>query len=195
MAKNLKVYVVDNGGQWTHREWRVLRDLEVETKIIPNTITLEELSELGLNGLVLSGGAPRVETEMPKLGNTGDFLNNLKIPILGICVGFHFMAIHFGGSAGAASAGEFGKVELTIDDHNDLFNDLPEKFQAWESHNDEVKQLPDGFVRLAHSETCQVQAFKHVEKPFYGVQFHPEVEHTEHGYDIFKNFLRVCEEY
>ena len=189
MSLELKVYVVDNGGQWTHREWRVLRDLEVETKIIPNTTTLEELSELGLDGLVLSGGAPRVETEMPKLGNTGDFLNNLNIPILGICVGFHFMAIHFGGTAGAASAGEFGKVEVTIDEHNDLFNDLPEKFQAWESHNDEVKQLPDGFVKLAHSETCQVQAFKHLEKPFYGVQFHPEVEHTHHGYDIFKNFL------
>ena len=195
MPKNLKVYVVDNGGQWTHREWRVLRDLEVATKIIPNTTTLEELSEQGLDGLVLSGGAPRVETEMPKLGNTGEFLNDLNIPILGICVGFHFMAIHFGGTAGAASSGEFGKVEITIDDHNDLFNDLPEKFQAWESHNDEVKQIPSGFAKLAHSETCQVQAFKHLEKPFYGVQFHPEVEHTDHGYDIFKNFLKVCEDY
>ncbi len=197
MTKQLRVYVIDNGGQWTHREWRVLRDLEVETKIIPNTTSLEDLVNLELNGLVLSGGAPRIETEMPKLGNTGEYLDKMKtqIPVLGICVGFHFMAMHFGGTAGAAKAGEFGRVEITVDEHDDLFHGIPDKFQAWESHNDEVKVLPNDFLKLAHSDTCQVQAFKHVQKPFYGVQFHPEVEHTEHGYDIFKNFLKVCENY
>jgi GMP synthase (glutamine-hydrolysing) len=194
MVEDLKVYVVDNGGQWTHREWRVLRDLEVDTKIIPNTISIDELNDMNLHGLVLSGGAPRIETEMPKLGNTGIFLDNIGIPILGICVGFHFMARYFGGTAGPAAAGEFGKVEITIDDHDDLFFGLPDKFQAWESHNDEVKVLPTGFIRLAHSDTCQVQAFKYEKKPFYGVQFHPEVEHTEHGYEIFKNFLKICEQ-
>jgi GMP synthase (glutamine-hydrolysing) len=195
MPEVLKVYVVDNGGQWTHREWRVLRDLEVDTQIIPNTTSLEDILTMDLNGLVLSGGAPRVETELPKLGNTGEYLNNIELPILGICVGFHFMSLHFGGTAGPAAAGEFGKVEVTIDDHDDLFLGLPDKFQAWESHNDEVKQLPKNFVKLAHSDTCQVQAFKYENKPFYGVQFHPEVEHTEHGYEIFKNFLRLCGDY
>lgn len=193
MAKNLKVYVVDNGGQWTHREWRVLRDLEIDTKIIPNTTSLPELSDMDLDGLVLSGGSPRVETEIMKLGNTGDYLTNIEIPILGICVGYHFMAIHFGGSAGPGKTGEFGKVEITVDDHDDLFFGLPDKFQAWESHNDEIKKLPENFIRLAHSDICEVQSFKHLTKPFYGVQFHPEVEHTEYGYDIFKNFLKVCE--
>jgi GMP synthase (glutamine-hydrolysing) len=192
MNESLKVYVVDNGGQWTHREWRVLRDLDVETKIIPNTTPLMELKNMSLNGLVLSGGAPRVESELPKLGNTSEYLDILEIPILGICVGFHFMALHFGGTAGSASAGEFGKVEITVDEHDDLFAGVPDKFQAWESHNDEVKTLPDGFIKLAHSETCQIQAYKHENKPFYGVQFHPEVEHTEHGYEIFKNFLQLC---
>ena len=194
MCSNLKVYVVDNGGQWTHREWRVLRDLEVETQIIPNTTPITELNEMDVDGLVLSGGAPRVESELPKLGNTADYLDKLDIPILGICVGFHFMAIHFGGTAGSAAAAEFGKIELTIDDHDDLFDGLPDKFQAWESHNDEVKQLPKYFIKLAHSTNCTNQALKYEKKPFYGVQFHPEVEHTEHGYEIFKNFLRVCEE-
>jgi GMP synthase (glutamine-hydrolysing) len=195
MPDKLSVFVVDNGGQWTHREWRVLRDLEVDTKIIPNTSTIDELQSMELNGLVLSGGAPRVESELPKLGNTSDYLDNLGIPILGICVGFHFMALHFGGTAGSASSGEFGKVEVTIDQHNELFLGLPDKFQAWESHNDEVKTLPENFIKLAHSEICQVQAFKSTEKPFYGVQFHPEVEHTEHGYEIFKNFLKICSDY
>jgi GMP synthase (glutamine-hydrolysing) len=194
MPEELKVYVVDNGGQWTHREWRVLRDLEVDTKIIPNTTTIEELNSMDLQGLVLSGGAPRVETELPKLGNTSEFLTNIEFPILGICVGFHFMSLHFGGTAGPAKAGEFGKVEVIIDDHDELFIGLPDKFQVWESHNDEVKTLPNDFSKLAHSDTCQVQAFKYSKKPFYGVQFHPEVEHTEHGDEIFKNFLKICEE-
>jgi GMP synthase (glutamine-hydrolysing) len=193
MAQELKVYVVDNGGQWTHREWRVLRDLDVDTKIIPNTTSLEDLLAMDLDGLVLSGGAPRVETELPKLGNTGKYLDNIEFPILGICVGFHFMSLHFGGTAGPAATGEFGKVEITIDDHDDLFLDVPDKFQAWESHNDEVKLLPENFTKLAHSDICNVQAFKYETKPFYGVQFHPEVEHTEHGYEIFKNFLHICE--
>lgn len=194
MLQELKVYVVDNGGQWTHREWRVLRDLGVDTKIIPNTTSLKDLEDMNLDGLVLSGGAPRVETELPKLGNTGEYLDKIDIPILGICVGFHFMSLHFGGSAGAAKTAEFGKVEITIDEQDDLFLGVPDKFQAWESHNDEIKELPQHFVKLAHSQTCLVQAFKYEKKPFYGVQFHPEVEHTEHGYEIFKNFLRVCEE-
>jgi len=195
MEKKLKVYVVDNGGQWTHREWRVLRDLGVDTKIIPNTTPLDELQGMSLNGLVLSGGAPRVETELPKLGNTGEYLDNIEFPILGICVGFHFMSLHFGGTAGAAQTAEFGKVEITIDEPDDLFLGLPNKFQAWESHNDEIKMLPQNFTKLAHSQTCQVQAFKAEKKPFYGVQFHPEVEHTDHGYEIFNNFLKICEKY
>lgn len=195
MEKKLKVYVVDNGGQWTHREWRVLRDLGVDTKIIPNITPLDELQGMSLNGLVLSGGAPRVETELPKLGNTGEYLDNIEFPILGICVGFHFMSLHFGGTAGAAKTAEFGKVEITIDEPDDLFLGLPDKFQAWESHNDEIKILPVNFTKLAHSQTCQVQAFKSEKKPFYGVQFHPEVEHTDHGYEIFKNFLKICEKY
>ncbi len=195
MSNNLKVYVVDNGGQWTHREWRVLRDLEVETEIIPNTKPLNELSELDLKGLVLSGGAPRIETEILKLGNTGEYLDNVDFPVLGICIGFHFMALHFGGTAGAAETAEFGKVEVTVDEHDDLFDGLPDKFQAWESHNDEIKTIPDNFIKLAHSDNCNIQAFKHQKRSLYGIQFHPEVEHTEHGYEIFKNFLRVCEKY
>ena len=185
----MRVDVVDNGGQWTHREWRVLKYLEVETKIIPNTTPFEELD---VDGLVLSGGAPRVGTEAILLGNTGDYLDKADFPILGICVGAQFMAIHFGGSADAAAIPEFGNTRIYVEEHNDLFKGLPDQFQAWESHNDEIKTLPDRFVKLARSDNCGVQAFKHKERPYYGVQFHPEVEHTEHGYDIFQNFLDAC---
>ena len=186
----MRIDVVDNGGQWTHREWRVLRYLDVETKIIPNTTPFEEID---VDGLVLSGGAPRIGTEAIKLGSTADYLDKAEFPVLGICVGMQFIAMHFGGVADAAVTPEYGNVEVIVDEPNDLFINVKSPFKAWESHNDEIKKLPGDFINLAHSENCKVQAFKYLKKPFYGLQFHPEVEHTEFGYDIFKNFIRVCE--
>ena len=187
----MKVYVVDNGGQWTHREWRVLKYLDVNTKIVPNTIAV---TDLDCDGLVLSGGSPRVGTDNEKMGRTGEYLEEFGGPILGICAGFQFMALYYGGMVGPAEISEFGKTEIIVDEKNDLFQGLPATFMAWESHNDEIKTMPDVLLPLAHSKNCGVQAFKHIDRPLYGVQFHPEVEHTEHGYDIFKNFLRKCEE-
>lgn len=186
----MKVFVVDNGGQWTHREWRVLKYLNVETEIIPNTTPFDELE---VDGLVLSGGSPRVGLEADKMGNNSEYLDRADFPVLGICAGHQFMAIHFGGSAGPSGIPEFGKTQIVVDHEDELFQDLPKSFQGWESHNDEVTIMPEGFLRLAHSNNCECQAMKYLKQPFYGVQFHPEVEHTEHGYDIFKNFLKVCE--
>ena len=188
----MKVYVVDNGGQWTHREWRVLRYLDVDTKIIPNTTPLQDFE---VDGLVLSGGAPRVAIDVSKMGNNSEYLDKADFPILGICAGHQFMAIHFGGMAAPAKIPEFGRTEIRVDMEDELFRGLPKSFQGWESHNDEVTALPKDFISLAHSGNCRYQAMKSARKPFYGLQFHPEVEHTEHGYEIFKNFLEVCEEY
>lgn len=187
----MKIAVVDNGGQWTHREWRVLRDLDVETEIIPNTTAFDELE---VDGLVLSGGAPRVGLSEDKMGNNGEYMEKADFPVLGICAGHQYMAIHFGGAAKPSKIPEFGKTHIIVDQDNELFLDLPKSFQGWVSHNDEVTIIPDGFVRLAHSKDCECQAMKCLNRPLYGVQFHPEVEHTEHGYEIFKNFLKVCED-
>jgi GMP synthase (glutamine-hydrolysing) len=186
----MKVVVVDNGGQWTHREWRVLRDIGADARIVANTTPFESLDA---DAIVLSGGAPRIGTEASKLGATTDYLDKASVPVLGICVGCQFIAMHFGATAGPAAVPEYGKMELDVVDHDEIFAGLPSKFHAWESHNDEVKvPVPKELRILAHSATCAVQAFKHVSKPFYGVQFHPEVEHTEHGYDIFRNFIALA---
>lgn len=187
-----KIYVVDNGGQWTHREWRVLRDLGVETKIVPNTTDFKTFVDDGIAGLVLSGGAPRIGLD-DTLGNCGQYLEEADFPILGICAGHQFMARFFGGEAKPAVTPEFGKVQLTLLKDDALFSGVPQKFIAWESHNDEVAVLPDDFERLAETENCKVQAMRHKETLFYGLQFHPEVEHTEHGERIFQNFVRICE--
>ena len=188
MSKSVRVYVVDNGGQWTHRIWRVLREIECETKIIPNTTPVNEIDA---DGLIMSGGAPRIAWESPKLGNCIDYLNEFDGPILGICVGLQLMAIHCGGKAGPSKVPEYGLARIRVMEEDDLFKGLPKEFLVWESHNDEVKEAP-GFAILAVSDNCSVQAVKHLNKLYYGVQFHPEVNNTEHGEDILRNFVNVA---
>ena len=187
---SMKVYVIDNGGQWTHREWRVLKYLNVDAKIVPNNTPAEDLRDA--DALVLSGGAPSISYEKQKLGNQGKYLDELNVPILGICVGAQFIAEHFGGRSSTATYPEYGKTEIFVDEIDELFVGLPEKFVAWESHNDEIKDLGEHLISLAHSKNCKYQAIKHKTKPIYGVQFHPEVQHTEYGEEIFKNFLKLA---
>ena len=189
MSKPIKVYVIDNGGQWTHRIWRVVREIGCDSKIIPNTTPVEDIDA---DALILSGGAPRVAWESPKLGNCTDYFDHFDGPILGECVGMQLMAMHFGGSAGPSEIPEYGLSRLRVIEEDDLFKGLPKEFLVWESHNDEVKQVPN-FTVLAMSENCRVQAVKHHVKPFYGVQFHPEVNDTEHGSEILANFVRGVE--
>jgi GMP synthase (glutamine-hydrolysing) len=188
----VRIYVIDNGGQWTHREWRTLRYLDVDAKIVPNTESFENLSRDNIDGLVLSGGAPRIGLDS-KLGNCAEYLEKAAFPVLGICAGHQFMARYFGGEVKPAETPEFGKIELMLLKEGDLlFKGVPQNSIAWESHNDEVTVLPKEFELLAESESCKIQAMRHKKKPLYGLQFHPEVEHTEFGERIFKNFVDMC---
>jgi GMP synthase (glutamine-hydrolysing) len=177
----MKIYVIDNGGQWTHREWRVLRDLDVETKIV-NKLTEK------VDGLILSGGPMRISSS-----TLHHNCFNLNIPILGICAGHQYIAKHFGGKVEPSVTPEFGKAELLINGRKDkLIEGIPKQSIVWESHNDEVTILPKDFVLLGSSESCKIQMMRHKTKPIYGLQFHPEVEHTECGEQLFKNFIEIC---
>jgi len=187
MSNPVKVYVVDNGGQWTHRIWRVLREIECNSKIIPNTTPV---ANIDADALVLSGGAPRIAWESPKLGLCTDYIRDFSGPILGICVGHQLMAVYYGGRAGPSDMPEYGLARVKILQEDDLFKGLPKEFLAWESHNDEVKAVND-FTVLALSENCKIQAIRHKTKPHYGVQFHPEVNDTEHGEQVYCNFVSV----
>ena len=185
----MRVPVLDNGGQWTHREWRVLRDLGVDTEIVPNTAPF---SALRADGVVLSGGALSLEGTDAPLGAVGDWIDSVEIPVLAICVGHQYLGRHFGGKV-VRSSPEFGSVDLVVDrpDHP-LFQGLPDRFHVWASHNDEVAEPPPGWSVLAHSPACRVEAMAHPTKLIWGVQFHPEVEHTEGGREIFRHFLDAC---
>jgi len=188
-AEKLVIDVVDNGGQWTHREWRMLRYLGVDTKIIPNNTPVEELRNL--DGLLLSGGAARVGLT-GELGNCGAYLE-LNIPILGICAGHQFMARYYGGDAREAPNPEFGAMEITlINGGGMLFSGTPEKQIVWESHNDEVFPLPKGFSITAKSDSCEVQGMENEEGTRFGLQFHPEVNDSEYGNEIMENFVNIC---
>src|SRR3989475_12331914 len=152
----MRVYVVDNGGQWTHREWRVLKYLGVETKIVANDTRVSELD--GLDGLVLSGGAPRVGVDPGKMGRNGEYLDAFDAPILGICAGHQVMAKYLGGDAAPAKVPEVGETVGEIHQPDGLFEGLPNRSEGWEPHNDEATPLPHDVVALASADSCDVQA-------------------------------------
>ena len=185
----LIIDVVDNGGQWTHREWRVLRHLGVNTQIIDNTTPVEELRDL--DGLLLSGGAARVGLT-GELGNCAAYLE-LKVPILGICAGHQFMARYYGGDAREAPEPEFGAMKINLNEGGGvLYRGTPESQVVWESHNDEVHIMPDGFFITASSSSCEVQSMENNDATRFGLQFHPEVNDSEYGADIMSNFVELC---
>jgi GMP synthase (glutamine-hydrolysing) len=185
----VRIPVLDNGGQWTHREWRVLRDLGVETSIVPNTTPF---SDLRADGIVLSGGALSLEGTNDPLGRVGEWIDTVDVPVLAICVGHQYLGRHFGGKV-VRAAPEFGSVDLVVDrpDHP-LFTGLPDRLRVWANHNDEVAEAPPGWSVLAHSSACAVEAMAHPSRRIWGVQFHPEVEHTEGGREIFRHFVDAC---
>jgi len=183
----MKVAVIDNGGQYAHRIMRTFQDVGAEAMIIPNTTPVEEINA---DAIAFSGSGLRIgEGEVDPMGNCRSYLDNFQGPILGMCAGHQLIAIHFGGKVGPAETPEFGKTEITITKKPGIFDNLPQTFTVWNSHNDEVTELPDCFESLASSKDCKYEAIKHKEKPVFGIQFHPEVQNTEHGTEIFKNFL------
>lgn len=187
----LVIDIVDNGGQWTHREWRMLRYLKVDTQIIENTTPVSELRDL--DGLILSGGAARIGLS-GELGNCAAFLD-LDVPVLGICAGHQFMARHYGGDAREALEPEFGAADITlVDGGGAIFAGTPDTQTVWESHNDEVHVLPNGFRITASSPSCEIQGMENEVGTRFGLQFHPEVNDSEYGREMFENFIRVCKE-
>ena len=188
--KPLVIDVVDNGGQWTHREWRMLRYLKVDTQIIDNTTPVEQLREL--DGIILSGGAARVGLT-GELGNCAAYLD-LNIPVLGIFAGHQFMARHYGGDARESPIPEFGAMEIELQNQGGkIFQNTSSTQTVWESHNDEVHEVPDGFFITASSPSCKVQGMENEAGDRFGLQFHPEVNDSEFGEAMFRNFVSICD--
>jgi GMP synthase (glutamine-hydrolysing) len=179
----MRILVVNNYGQFNHLIRRSIRDM-VETDLISNQTPPEKIEA---DGLILGGG-PALE----RAGRCADYLRDLNIPILGICLGMQLMGETFGGKVAPGTIGGYAEVDVEVIKENDILRGLPVKFKTWASHADQVVALPSEFEILARSNVCDIEAMKHLKRPLYGVQWHPEVVHTEHGQKLLDNFISIC---
>ncbi|MCM8795417.1 MAG: glutamine-hydrolyzing GMP synthase [Candidatus Omnitrophica bacterium] len=185
------IIILDFGSQYTQLIARRVRENKVFSKILPYNTPAKEIAALSPKGLILSGGPASItKKESPRPDKR---IFELGVPILGICYGMQIIARELGGRVRHTSRREYGKTELFIDDNRDLFSHLPGNFTCWASHGDYVQKLPRGFTLSAHTLNTPFAAIAHKKRKIYGVQFHPEVTHTERGSQIITNFLfRIC---
>ena len=182
------VVVVDYGSQYTQLIARRIRELHIYCEIVPPWVDTARVRALAPRALVLSGGPASVfAADAPQLNHE---ILELGVPVLGICYGMMLLARHFGGSVEPAREREYGRVELVRTAAADpLFDGVPEKSTVWMSHGDRVTSIGPGFEIVATSENCPLAAVRDPARGLYGIQFHPEVVHTEHGARILENFL------
>jgi GMP synthase (glutamine-hydrolysing) len=188
------ILVLDFGGQYAQLIARRVREARVFSELIPYDTSVEEILRRQPEGIILSGGPNSVYGEgSPRVDEA---LFDLDIPILGICYGMQLMALSLGGKVEGVQIREYGRSELLVKDDTGLFAGTPNEQKAWTSHGDAVLAVPEGFEVTAETPSVPIIAF---ENPTlgggrYGVQFHPEVRHTEYGMEILKNFLfEACE--
>lgn len=181
------IIIINNLGQYNHRISRTLTYLGIENKLIPNTTSYEDIMTLNPDGIILGGG-PSINN----IGNCEEIIQKAEVPILGICLGHQIIANVFGGETKSADIESYAQIEIQIKKSTELFDELPEIIKVWASHKDEVVKLPENFIILANSDKCSIEAMKHENKPIYGIQFHPEVQHTPEGGEIFINFNKIC---
>ena len=186
-----KIVVLDFGSQFNQLITRRIREFGVFSELHPHTITAQEIKEMNAVGIIFSGGPNSVYDE--KAFKVDEEIFNLGLPILGICYGMQLMAHSLGGKVESAAKREYGKAEIDITKENQLFGDLPKKQVVWMSHGDLVTNVPEGFETIATSATCPITAMQNEERKFYGVQFHPEVQHSVYGNDLLRQFVfNIC---
>ena len=181
------VLVVDYGAQYAQLIARRVREAHVYSEIVPHTASVDELLARRPKAIILSGGPSSVYAPGAPQANAGLFAAG--VPVFGICYGFQAMAQALGGEVANTGAREFGRTTLSVSTPGVLLRGLPSAQQVWMSHGDEVSVAPPGFVVTARTVGVPVAAFEHLDRRLAGVQFHPEVLHTEHGQQILRRFL------
>ncbi len=196
LSLKFMILIIDNGSQYTHLIKRNCRELGYDAEMLYAKAPYQQVEDAlktGVAKIILSGGPSSVYSDSSNLSSMiceKVKADEIRLPMLGICYGHQMIAHIWGANVAKGASAGYGLSEIEVDNDNSvLFKSVPKKFRAWVSHFDEVKRLPEGFVRLAHSQTCEIEAMKHAERPIFSVQFHPEVWHTENGETILKNFL------
>ncbi|RQD71045.1 MAG: glutamine-hydrolyzing GMP synthase [Tindallia sp. MSAO_Bac2] len=181
------ILILDFGGQYNQLIARRVRECQVYCEVVPYRISVEEVRKKQPTGIILTGGPASVYQENAPKCDPGLF--DLDIPILGICYGGQLMAAHFGGAVARADKREYGKTKLSLENDSILFSNIGSELVCWMSHTDSIQQEPEGFRVTASTKDCPVAAMENTAKKCYALQFHPEVEHTELGTEILRNFL------
>jgi len=185
-----KIVVLDFGSQYSHLICRRIREFSVYAELVPFDISLDELKKLEPKGIIFSGGPSSVYNSEAPMPTKEIF--ELNLPILGICYGHQLIVNNYGGKVKQANK-EYGSSLLTIDNDSDLLSGIGESIRAWMSHGDEAEKVPSGFKIIGHTESASAAAIADQDKSIFGIQFHPEVVHTEQGTEILKNFaLKIC---
>src|SRR4051794_28474523 len=192
MQRDEVIPILDFGSQYAQLIARRVREKGVYSELVRPDIPLEDLKKLRPKGIILSGGPSSVYE--PNAPRCDPRLFDLGVPVLGICYGMQLGAQVLGGNVKPAKAREYGRAKLTVTRGNDpLVKGMPQSTTVWMSHGDQIHDLPDSFIPVATTPTCPFAAARHKTRPFYGVQFHPEVTHTPRGELIFHNFLyEIC---
>ncbi|NOX32598.1 MAG: glutamine-hydrolyzing GMP synthase [Deltaproteobacteria bacterium] len=185
------IIVIDFGSQFNQLIARRVRENDVYCQVEPASISIDKLRELNPQGIILSGGPSSIyEKDSP---NIDESLFDLGIPILGICYGMHYMVHTLGGKIKKADKREYGFASLDIKEPDPIFSDMETGFQCWMSHGDSAVELPDNFVVTASTKNTPIAAIANHEKKLYGLQLHPEVEHSINGPLMIRHFIfDVC---
>lgn len=185
------ILIIDFGSQFNQLIARRVRENEVYCQIEPAGFPLEKIKTLNPEGIILSGGPSSIYEENSPTIDAGIF--SLGIPVLGICYGMQFMIQSLGGTIARSSKREYGFATLEIGHEEPLFKDMESRIQCWMSHGDSTEMLPPNFTVTASTENTEIAAIADFKNHLYGLQFHPEVEHTDKGTDMIRNFLfHVC---
>ena len=194
-----RILILDFGSQYTQLIARRVREIGVYCEIYAWDVTEADQRGFNASGIILSGGPESVtEQDSPRAANV---VFELDLPVLGICYGMQTMAAQMGGAVEGSDTSEFGYAEIQSVTEDRLFSGLADRtdengqgiLDVWMSHGDKVTQLPEGFVRTAETDSCRIAAMAHAERPWFGIQFHPEVTHTSLGKEIMSRFvIDIC---
>lgn len=186
-----KVLILDFGSQYTQLIARRIREQNVYAEIVPYFYSIEEIKNENPSAIILSGGPSSInDKNAPQINND---IFTLDVPILGICYGLYVVVKAFNGKIENADSKEYGRALIKCNNQAQLFHGLGENETVWMSHGDRVASPPENFDVVASSENAETAAIQHREKKIFGVQFHPEVHHTENGVNFLKNFLfNIC---
>lgn len=188
-----KILILDFGSQYTQLIARRIREANVYCEIHPFNVEYEKIQEFNPQGLILSGGPSSVYDEHAP--HPDERIFDLDIPVLGICYGLQLLSQNYHGKVARAEHREYGRAQLKIDDNSDLFKNISneDELVVWMSHGDRVDLMPQGFKIIAHTDNAPIAAIKHESRSIFAIQFHPEVAHTDRGFDMLKNFaVDIC---